>query len=108
MANGDNSTAREVRIAQHLRTQLAHRHASNPRFLEILFKLSDAQLLKLEREHHDATIAATQAAKSRVESAKRIGEARQAAGEVTTTFELLVTDALKNQVRQSRARRGKR
>jgi hypothetical protein len=104
--DAESGVARNHRIAQHLRTQLAHRHASNPRFLEILFKLTDAHLLQMEREHHAATVAAIQAAKSRVESAKRITEARQAASEVTSTLELCVTEAMKQAVRRERARRG--
>jgi hypothetical protein len=50
MANSDSSTAREARLAQHLRNQLQHRHASNPRFLEILFRLTDAMKQAVRRD----------------------------------------------------------
>jgi phosphatidylserine/phosphatidylglycerophosphate/cardiolipin synthase-like enzyme len=109
MANSDStSPTREVRIARHIRTTLQHRHRNSPRFLEILFKLSDEQLLKLEREHHAATVAAIQAAKSRVESAQKIADARIAQTEVEARFELLVTDAMRQASRRNTARRGKR
>ena len=56
---------RQAAYARHLRTQLQHRHASNPRFLEILLNLTDEQLLAQERAHHEAKVTAIKAAAAR-------------------------------------------
>jgi hypothetical protein len=62
---------RQVVYARHLRTQLQHRHADNPRFLEILFSLTDEQLLSHERAHHEAKVRAIKASAARRQSGSR-------------------------------------
>jgi hypothetical protein len=52
-------------LGKHIRRTLESRHATSPTFLTVLSKISDAELVALDAEHHAAQLTAFRAEQSR-------------------------------------------
>jgi hypothetical protein len=52
-------------LGKHLRRQLEIRHATSPTLLTVLSRLSDAELVALDAEHHATKVTAFRAEQSR-------------------------------------------